>query len=255
MSIALNPVLFRLVDPLETYIKQHDRVHAIFERRDLGRIEPEEGEPLRRHAILAGYGRVGRTIATVFDRRGYHYVVITQDRRAIDDLRARGVPAIYGDAARPELLEHAGIQLARMLIVAIGDGHATRLIVERARAANPSIDLIVRTHSDNEAARLRGIGGSVQAIYADRELSVQMARYSLRRFGVSGTEAEAIAHGLRGRGAIPPAPRQQPTRLSALRARLSRSTRSAGSEPEQSEPAHDNADLDTIPIAEVDRVP
>ena len=256
VSIALNPLLFRAIDPLEAYIKQHDRVHAIFERRgDLGRLEPAESEPLRRHAILAGYGRVGRTIASVFDRRGYHYVVISQDRRAIEELRARGVPAIYGDAARPELLEHAGIQLARMLIVAIGDGHATRLIVERARAANPSVDLIVRTHSDNEAARLRGIGGSVQTIYANRELSVQMARYSLRRFGVSGTEAEAIAQGLRGRGAIPPAPPRPPSRLSALRARLSRSAASGGSVPERAEPAHDEPDMDGVPIAEIDRLP
>ncbi len=256
VSIALNPLLFRAIDPLEAYIKQHDRVHAIFERRgDLGRLEPAESEPLRRHAILAGYGRVGRTIASVFDRRGYHYVVISQDRRAIEELRARGVPAIYGDAARPELLEHAGIQLARMLIVAIGDGHATRLIVERARAANPSIDLIVRTHSDNEAARLRGIGGSVQAIYGNRELSVQMARYSLRRFGVSGTEAEAIAQGLRGRGAIPPPPPRPPSRLSTLRARLSGSTVKAASEAERAEPAHDETDMDSVPIAEIDRVP
>jgi CPA2 family monovalent cation:H+ antiporter-2 len=256
-SIALNPLLFRLIDPVEAYVRRHGRVHAVFERRgDLADLAPSNtGEPLRRHAILAGYGRVGRTIATVFERRGFHYLVISQDRWAIEELRGRGVPAIYGDAARPELLEHAGIGLARMLIVAIGDGHATRLIVERARAANPSIDLIVRTHSDNEAARLRGIGGSVQAIYAERELSVQMARYSLRRFGVSGTEAEAVVQGLRGRGAIPPGPRRPPSRLSALWSRLSRSARRATAEPEQVDLAHDDADADTIAVVEIDRVP
>jgi monovalent cation:H+ antiporter-2, CPA2 family len=252
VSIALNPLLFRMIEPLEAYIRRHDQLHAIFERRsgDPARLPgPDAGAPLRRHAIVAGYGRVGRTIATMFDRRGYHYVVISLDRRHIEELRARGIPAIYGDAGRPELLEHAGVRLARMFIVAIGDGHATRLAVERARAANPTIDLIVRTHSDAEAARLRGIGGSVQAIHAERELAVQMARYSLRRFGVSGPEAEAIVQGLRGRGAIAPEPPRPPSRLRALQARLSRQVRPTPSDPEP------EAGPEIVGPGEIDRVP
>ncbi len=262
VSIAVNPVLFSLIEPLVAYVRKHDRVHAIFERRssDVTQLEPADArEPLRRHAILAGYGRVGRTIATVLDRRGYHYVVISQDRHAIEELHARGIPAIYGDAVRAELLEMAGITLARMLVVAIGDGHATRLIVERAREANPSIDLIVRTHSENEAARLRGIGGSIQAVVADRELTVQMARYALRRFGVSGAEAEAIAQGLRGRGAILPEPRRRVSRLNAFRARVSRFVRRSRPGPESALPTAgpglDDPDLDSVSLAEIDRAP
>ena len=252
VSIALNPLLFRIIEPIEAYIRRHEPLHAIFERRsvDLASLSSADvGEPLRRHAIVAGYGRVGRTIATMFDRRGYRYVVISLDRRHIEELRARGIPAIYGDAGRPELLEHAGVQLARMFIVAIGDGHATRLAVERARAANPTIDLIVRTHSDAEAARLRGIGGSVQAIHAERELAVQMARYSLRRFGVSGPEAEAIVQGLRGRGAIAPEPPRPPSRLRVLRARLSRQIRPAASD------AAPEVGPEIVRPGEIDRVP
>ncbi len=256
VSIALNPLLFRMIEPIEAYIRRHDRIHTMFERRsgDLARLPgPDAGEPLRRHAIVAGYGRVGRTIATMFDRRGYRYVVISLDRRHIEELRGRGIPAIYGDAGRPELLEHAGVRLARMFIVAIGDGHATRLAVERARAANPTIDLIVRTHSDAEAARLRGIGGSVQAIHAERELAVQMARYSLRQFGVSGPEAEAIVQGLRGRGAIAPEPPRPPSRLRALQARLSRQVRPTPSDTEPE--AGPEAGPEIVGPAEIDRVP
>jgi hypothetical protein len=53
---------------------------------------------------------------------------------------------------------------------------------------------------------LRALGGKVQAVHGERELAVQMARYALRRFGVSGTEAEAIAQGLRGRAVVMPEP-------------------------------------------------
>ncbi len=59
----------------------------------------------------------------------------------------------------------------------------------------------MRTHSDVEAALLRTIAPKVQAVHGERELAVQMARYALRRFGVSATEAESIAQGLRVRPA------------------------------------------------------
>ena len=58
---------------------------------------------------------------------------------------------------------------------------------------------MVRTHGDEETAQLRAISPKVQAVHGQRELAVQMARYSLRRFGVNAVEAEAIAQGLRGR--------------------------------------------------------
>jgi CPA2 family monovalent cation:H+ antiporter-2 len=137
--------------------------------------------------------------------------VITQQRDEVDALRARGIPAIYGDAANPAVLREAHIEHARLVIVATSDPNESRLIVERARQANPNVDVIVRTHSDTEAAQLRALG-KVQAVHGERELAVQMARYALRRFGVSATEAEAIAQGLRGRGVVPPVPADRGTR-------------------------------------------
>ena len=91
----------------------------------------------------------------------------------------------------------AHISTARLVIVASSDPHVTRLVVERALAANPAIDFVVRTHSDTEAAHLRAISGRVQAVHGERELAVQMVRYALRRFGVDLREAEAIAQGIR----------------------------------------------------------
>jgi monovalent cation:H+ antiporter-2, CPA2 family len=88
--------------------------------------------------------------------------------------------------------------------VATTDPSETRLIVERAQALQPGLDFVVRTHSDMEAAQLRALGSKIQVVHGERELAVQMARYALRRFGVSATEAEAIAQGLRGRSATAP---------------------------------------------------
>ncbi|MDF2735773.1 MAG: putative potassium/hydrogen antiporter, partial [Chloroflexota bacterium] len=205
LSITVNPLVLRGIDPIEARLRATPAIANLLQRRSgaLGILDEETQGGLRLHAIICGYGRVGRMIGPALERRGFRYVVITQQRDEVDRLRARGIPAVFGDAANADVMQMAQIEHARLVVVATSDPHETRLIVERAHALHPGLDLVVRTHSDAEAAHLRTIGGKVQAVHGERELAVQMARYALRRFGVSATEAEAIAQGLRGRSATP----------------------------------------------------
>jgi monovalent cation:H+ antiporter-2, CPA2 family len=205
LSITINPFLFRLIPPLEHSLRDTRVIRALMERRagELARLPTEDQEGLRQHAIICGYGRVGRLIGPALERRGFRYVVITQQRDEVDRLRSQGVPAIYGDASNTDVLEMAAIHTARLVVVATSEPNETRLIVERVRERNDNVDIVVRTHNDIEAAQLRSIGAKVQVVHGERELAVQMARYALRRFGVSATEAEAIAQGLRGRSVAP----------------------------------------------------
>jgi CPA2 family monovalent cation:H+ antiporter-2 len=224
-SIALNPILFHGIEPLERRLRDNGVLAGLRARRAGDRVtlaEPERAT-LRQHAILAGYGRVGRMIGPALERRGFRYVVVTLQRDEVDALRARGVPAIYGDAGNTEVLELAHVEEARLVIVASSEANETRLIVDRVRELAPAVDLVVRTHSDTEAARLRALSSRIQAIHSERELAVQMSRYALRRFGVSATEAESIAQGLRGRPMVAAAGRAAgPTWRERLRRQLRR---------------------------------
>jgi CPA2 family monovalent cation:H+ antiporter-2 len=201
LSITINPFLFDAIAPLERRLRDNAALNSLLEWRagDLAVLAPEADEGLRGHAILCGFGRVGRMVGPALDRRGFTYVVVTLQRQEVEQLRARGIPAIYGDASNQEILERAKVRSARLIIVASSDAQATYLIVQRAISANPGIDVVVRTHSDVQASQLRTLGSTVLPIHGERELGVQMARYSLRRFGVPTTEAEAIAQGLRHR--------------------------------------------------------
>jgi CPA2 family monovalent cation:H+ antiporter-2 len=219
LSIAVNPLLFRWIDPLEARLRANRRMTGLLERRagDLAHLGPaQEEKPLRLHAVLCGYGQVGRMIAGALERRGFTYVVITEQRVEVERLRARGVTALYGEASNLELLERAQVASARVVIVASSDPHVTHLIVERAKGLNPTLDFVVRTQSDEEMSQLRAISPKVQAVQGQRELAVQMARYALRRFGVNAAEAEAIAQGLRGRPAAAVEPKPSPSRLHRL---------------------------------------
>ncbi len=113
LSITLNPLVFRTIPPIDRWLRSRPRSPA---------SSSPPAEPCRRcrpastrtrlhdHAVLVGYGRVGGRVGVALAERGVPYIVIEHDREAAASLRRRGVPVIYGDAARPGVLEHAGLQ-------------------------------------------------------------------------------------------------------------------------------------------------
>jgi CPA2 family monovalent cation:H+ antiporter-2 len=231
LSIALNPVLFHFVDPLEARLRVNPLMTRLLARRagDLAYLPADAttDDVLRLHAVLCGYGQVGRLVARALERRGFTYVVISEQRAEVEALRARGIAALFGEASNIELLEQAHVEHARVVIVASSDPHLTHLIVERSKALNPALDFVVRTQSDEETAQLRQVSPKVQAVHGQRELAVQMARYSLRRFGVNAAEAEQIAQGLRGR----PVAAIAPPRAESTWAGVTRRLRGLGRRP------------------------
>ncbi len=255
ISITVNPLLFFTIEPINRRLGERPRVRALLERR--GRHLRRLGgaavgsEPISQHAIVCGYGRVGQVIAQALERRGFRCVVITTNRRAVEHLRREGKPALYGDASHADILRETGIDRARMVIAAVNDPAATRLIVDHARALNPHIDVIARTHSDWEAERLRGVGPTVQAVFGERELAVQMLRYALRRYGLSTSEAELVAQGARRRAGPVPELGSRPGRSRLRRAREAvtrledRVRRSAATETRDAAPGSDTPPEDS----------
>lgn len=206
VSIMLNPFLFRAIDPLARLFARDPRLARLGGSRSvtLSRLPTAGPEAeLRDHAVVVGSGRVGRVVLGGLARRGFRFVVVSADRRDVERLRQQGRPAVFGDASNAEVLDEARLETARIIVVAIPDAHTARLIVQHAREVNPSIALVVRAHDHHLLAAMASLGGSVHIIHGEVELGVQMTRYTLRRFGVSNIEAEAIAEGLRGRGGRP----------------------------------------------------
>ena len=199
ISITLNPLLFALVDPVDSWLKARPALRRRLERGGgvLARPVPR-AEPISGHAVICGWGRVGRVVARALEARGFSYVVIEEDRRTVETLRERGTDALYGDIADAALLQHAGIARARVLVFAAYDPPAAEFAVEHSRRVNPRIEIVARVETPEEARRLLD-RGATQTVEGERELAVQMARYTLRRFGVTSREVEAITQGLRRR--------------------------------------------------------
>ena len=154
---------------------------------------PDEQVPvtLRRHAVILGYGRVGRSVARVLDSRGFGWVAVDSDYGVTREARAGGAPIIYGEAGTPSVLDLTGVAEAHAMVVCVPDALAARQAVVYARDRNPRIEIVARAHSDAEEADLRRLGAA-RVVVADRELGNEMIRHALRRFGVSDREVAAI---------------------------------------------------------------
>jgi CPA2 family monovalent cation:H+ antiporter-2 len=98
---------------------------------------------------------------------------------------------LYGDATRPEVLADARLEHARLVVVAAPDAFQTRAILELARRLNPDVEVVARTHSDEERHFLEAHGAE-RALVGERELAVSLVRHALRRFDVPH-DMEAVA--------------------------------------------------------------
>jgi monovalent cation:H+ antiporter-2, CPA2 family len=146
---------------------------------------------LRRHAVVLGYGQVGRSICRVLATRGFGWVAVDADYGRVRSAREAGSPVIFGDAGAPSVLEQARVSEASVLVVAISDALATLQAVEYAVRQNPRLAVVARAHSSAEEADLRR-AGALHVVVAQRELGNELVRHALRRFGVSDREVAAI---------------------------------------------------------------
>ena len=136
------------------------------------------------HVVLVGYGRVGRRIADALIERGIPFVVAEQNRELVERLRERRIPAVSGDASDPAVLIQAHVARADMLVIATPDTFGVRKMVATARMLQPSIEIVVRTHSDEEADLLRSENIGV-IFMGEHELAMGMTEHVLTRMSPS----------------------------------------------------------------------
>ena len=183
ISIAINPLVFKAMRPLQEWLLARSQLARQLAARDDPLAElPVSTDPkyLSRQVVLVGYGRVGRKVGEALKQAGLPYVVAEENREIVEQLRAQGVPAVSGDASRPEVLVQAHIARARLLVIAIPDTIGVRQMGGYARQLNPQVEIVVRSHNEDEARRLeQELSGRV--FVGEHELALAMSHYVLER--------------------------------------------------------------------------
>ena len=176
VSITVNPLMFRLVDPAERWLQHFPAVWRVLNRH--GPPSPEAPKPLTDHIVIVGSGRVGRHISEVLTQLNVPRLVVESDPARLEKLQSLGVPVLYGDAANSEILDHAGLERARALVITLPDDAAATAVALIARHRAPHLHIIARASTWDGAKRLREAGAD-EVVRPELEGGVEIVRRTL----------------------------------------------------------------------------
>lgn len=184
ISIAVNPMLFTMIKPFKKWMLGFSELAQHLEKRTDPFSElpmSTERKYLEGQVVLVGYGRVGKRIAKALTEHSIPFVVAEENREIVESLRKKGIPAVSGNASDAGVLIQAHIANASMLVIATPDTIDVRKMVETSKLLQPGIEIVVRTHNEDESRFLReeNIG---KVFYGEEELANGMCEFIVEQY-------------------------------------------------------------------------
>ncbi len=198
ISIIANPLIFAGLDRWEAKQKADAELKA--EPASTPELPPGPTLEPGNHAIVVGFGRVGSQLTHLLRERGVPVVVLDTRIELVQRAHQAGIPAIRGNAAAERVLAEAHPESAQIAIIAIPQALEAGEVAARLRAANPTLTIFARAHSDAEVKHLIEHGAD-GAVMAERELAFSMAEMVMATPAYRNRPAHAPAD-----LASPPAP-------------------------------------------------
>ncbi|NUQ52246.1 MAG: cation:proton antiporter [Phycisphaerales bacterium] len=203
VSITLNPLLFRYLDPIERRLSQQPRLwrwlNARHERHTASlnlSAQQAIASTEKSLAVIVGYGPVGRLVDALLRDAGLHTVIVDLNIDTVRAISKAGHTAIYGDATRPEVLEHAGIRKAVHLVVTLPHNDGRLSLVGIAKQINPALEITVRARYLAERDPLHTAGAST-VVCEEGEAGIRMARVVLEKRGLEEYQIEKLLAAVR----------------------------------------------------------
>lgn len=136
------------------------------------------------HAIICGYGPVGKALNKSLKRCGVDTLVMELNSDTVRALKREGQPVLFADATHSEALDLAGIKRARLLAFTFPSVKMTSIAVPLVRERNREIFIFGRVKYAGEAGILRGLG--VQVVHDERESAVATVRAAISSYQGGG---------------------------------------------------------------------
>ena len=145
------------------------------------------------HAIVVGYGRVGKVVCALLKTHGIQYIAADSDAHAVTHDRREGHDVYYGDATDPQFLDSCGLAKAAGVIITIHTHDLIDDIVAHVRAVRPDILIVARARDANHARHLYALGAT-DAVPETIEASLQLSEATLVGMGVQVGPVIASIH-------------------------------------------------------------
>ena len=149
-----------------------------------------------KHAIVVGYGRVGKVVCGLLKEHGISYIAADSNAHTVTHDRRDGHDVYYGDAADPEFLQICGLASAAGVIITIHDHDLIDEVVRHVRAVRPDILIVSRARDANHARHLYALGAT-DAVPETVEASLQLSEAALLGLGIPAGPVIASIHGKR----------------------------------------------------------
>ena len=200
VSITVNPLLFRAIDPTLGWLQRHRFWLAALSGRAerqaiLANAQVAADVEHGPHAIIVGYGPVGRQVDELLRKAGRDTVIIDLNIDAIAALRASGRRVLYGDASRREILDHAGVAQASHVILTMPASSDRASVIATAKALNPDAQILVRLRYLRDVDAVRRLGASgvvVDELEAAVALTELVLAHTGANAGVIAAEAARV---------------------------------------------------------------
>ena len=181
LTIVLTPFAFGAAPPLSKRLAQ--RFGTLFAPK----FEwPQIQEDFSGHAIVIGYGRVGRRMTRGLRQAGMQVVIVDMDLSNVRELLEENkcACAFYGDASQEAILKLTRPEGARVIVVALPDFGSTRSVVQHARKLNSEVTLIARAQRTTDDVRLREAGATA-VVVPEIAGALMMVEETLLQLGLS----------------------------------------------------------------------
>jgi CPA2 family monovalent cation:H+ antiporter-2 len=191
ITMILTPLSISLVTQL------HHRLVLATGRRKLGVSVSEEGPVVLpstgtlKRVVIAGYGEVGKSIASGLHEADIPHIVIDDDPERVTEAKASGHPRIYGDATNINVLSKADLDQASALVVAYPDPMTVITTVKVAQLLNPNVLIIARASRRNDADKLKRLG-VMELVIPEREAGYKFVKILLNVIGLERAERRRL---------------------------------------------------------------
>lgn len=196
-TMGLTPACLKYANPVADFV-----IGLLPHEWTRGRgvlAKSEKTIPLNDHVIIVGFGVNGKNLARALKKLKIEHVVIDTNPFTVKKEGKKGQHILFGDASKPEVLEHAHITNARGMVIAISDAAASRSVASLARHLSPSLHIIVRTRYVLEVEPLYKLGVN-EVIPEEFETSIEILSRVLRNYMVPLAEIERCISDVRSDG-------------------------------------------------------
>ena len=155
--------------------------------------ETPEADTIDEHhpILVVGMGRFGQIVNSMLQMSGHSTTIIDLDPTTVAGLNRYGTKTHFGDASRPELLLTAGIENARLLVIAIDNREQALSIARFAREVNPNIDIVARAYDRLHTFDLYQAGAN-EIVRETFDAAIRAGKRALERLGMSRDDAEKV---------------------------------------------------------------